>query len=84
VSYRKVEYENVGRVPHCLVEDHYKNHEEVANEADDDYESEDDWDDHWDDCYESLEVTHSRFLVLIGGVHGGGVVHPPSFLGQLV
>ena len=40
--YRQVEDQDVGRVPHLLVENNHEHHQEVADEADDDDEGEDD------------------------------------------
>ena len=65
--YRKVEDEDVGGVPHGLVEENHEHHEEVPDEADDDDEGEEDGHDDGDDEHEGLEV------LAVEHVHAGAV-----------
>ena len=74
VTHSKVENEDVGGVPHGLVEDDDQDHQEVADEADDDDEGEDDGHDDGDDRDEDLEVRHPG-VHLLGDVKGGVVGH---------
>ena len=83
IAYRKVEDEDVGGVPHGLVEEHHEHHEEVADEADDDDEGEEDGHHDGDDEHEGLEVLaviHVHAAAVGPGLQetlgqGGGKIH---------
>ena len=54
--YRQIEDQDVGRVPHLLVEDNHEDHQEVADEADDDDEGEDDGNHDGDHRHQHLQT----------------------------
>ena len=68
VSYRQVEDENVGGVPHGLVEEDHEDDKEVADEANDDDEGEDDGDDDGDYGGQGHEVEEALVMARVGQV----------------
>ena len=51
--YRKIENQKVSCAPHVLVDDHHKDHKDVANPANKDDDAEDDRDQDGDNCLQS-------------------------------
>ena len=74
-SYREIEDEDVCSIPHFLVENHHKNDQEVANEANDDDESEDDGDHNWHHGHQDLQVNITDIIGQLGIVGNYWIIH---------
>ena len=56
ITHRQIEDENVGCVPHGLVQQHDQDDQEVADEPDDDDEGEEDWHNDWHNRHQKPEI----------------------------
>ena len=62
-THREIEDEDVGRVPHCLVQQNHKDNEKIADEADDDDKGKEDGHDDGHDCHQGLQLLQVYLLL---------------------